>query len=169
MFQTLQDRPVKELALADIATVEAANALIRDVYLPAHNARFAVKPGQEGSVFVAIPGTDLNEIRCIQEERQVGNDNTVIFHRLRLQIPPSPLCPHFVKARVKVRHHADGTYAICHGPRCIGRHDAPGLLSGEFTAPTRQPEPWTASPRARGPSTTPRAAKGDGLASARRR
>jgi hypothetical protein len=167
MFQTLQDRPVKELALADIATVEAANALIRDVYLPAHNARFAVKPGQEGSVFVAIPGTDLNEIRCIQEERQVGNDNTVIFHRLRLQIPPSPLCPHFVKARVKVRHHADGTYAICHGPRCIGRHDDQGLLSGEFTAPARQPEPSTASPRARAPSTTLRAAKGDGLASAR--
>jgi hypothetical protein len=50
-----------------------------------------VKAEQEGSAFVAIPGVDLNEILCIQEERQVGNDNTVTFHRHRLQIPPSPL------------------------------------------------------------------------------
>src|ERR1700742_1427515 len=38
MFRTLQDRLVKELALAGIPTVEAANTFIRDVYLPAHNA-----------------------------------------------------------------------------------------------------------------------------------
>jgi hypothetical protein len=33
---------VKELALAAITTVEAADRLIREVYVPAHNARFAV-------------------------------------------------------------------------------------------------------------------------------
>ena len=48
MFQTLQDRLVKELALAGITTVEAANVFLREVYLPAHNARFAVKPAGEG-------------------------------------------------------------------------------------------------------------------------
>ena len=76
MFRTLQDRLVKELALAAITTVEAANAFMRDVYIPAHNARFVVKAEQDGSAFVAIPGVDLNEILCVQEERQVGNDNT---------------------------------------------------------------------------------------------
>jgi hypothetical protein len=94
----LQDRLVKELALATITTVEAADCYIRDVYIPAHNARFAVKAEQEGSAFVAISGVDLNEVLCVQEDRQVGNDNTVAFHRLRLQIPPSPLRPHFVKS-----------------------------------------------------------------------
>src|SRR6201996_1290748 len=149
MFRTLQDRLVKELALAEITTVEVANVFIRDVYLPAHNARFAVKAEQNGSAFIAIRGVDLNEILCIQEERQVGNDNTVIFHRLKLQIPPSPLRPHFVKARAKARHYPDGTYAIFHGPRCIGRYDAEGRLSGEFASPVRQPEPSTVSPRAK--------------------
>jgi transposase len=48
-FQTLQDRLVKELRLAGIARIEAANAFIREVYLPAHNARFAVDPAGEGS------------------------------------------------------------------------------------------------------------------------
>ena len=91
LFGTLQDRLVKELAIAGIATVAAANEFIRDVYIPAHNVRFAVKPEQEGSAFVAITGVDLAEILCVQEERQVGNDNTVVFRTLRLQIPPSPL------------------------------------------------------------------------------
>jgi transposase len=128
LFGTLQDRLVKELALAEIATVAAANDFIRDVYIPAHNARFAVKAEQEGSAFVAITGVDLAEILCVQEERQVGNDNTVMFHRLRLQIPPSPLRAHFVRSTVKVRQYHDGSHAIFHGPRCIGRYDEHGAL-----------------------------------------
>ncbi|HEX3883251.1 MAG TPA: ISNCY family transposase, partial [Stellaceae bacterium] len=131
LFQTLQDRLVKELALAGIATVEAANRFIRDVYVPAHNARFMVKAEQEGSAFVAIPGVDLREILCIQEDRQVDRDNTVAYRKLKLQIPPSPLRAHFVKARVKVRQYQDGTHAIFHGPRCIGRYDAKGALTEE--------------------------------------
>ncbi|WP_206622065.1 hypothetical protein [Mesorhizobium sp. M7A.F.Ca.MR.176.00.0.0] len=67
VFHTLQDRLTKELALAGITAMEEANAFLRDVYIPAHNKRFAVKPEQEGSAFVAIPGVDLGEILCIQE------------------------------------------------------------------------------------------------------
>jgi transposase len=131
LFQTLQDRLVKELALAAITTVEAADRYLRDVYVPAHNKQFAVKAEQEGSAFVAIPGVDLNEILCVQEDRQVDKDNTVVFARLRLQIPPSPLRPHFVKARVRVRRYHDGTHAIFHGPRCLARYDADGVLQDE--------------------------------------
>ena len=64
--------------------MQPPTAFIRDVYIPAHNARFAVKAEQEGTAFVAITGVDLAEILCVQEERQVGNDNTVVFHTLRL-------------------------------------------------------------------------------------
>jgi len=39
VFHTLQDRLVKEFALAGIATMEAADLFLRDVYIPAHNAR----------------------------------------------------------------------------------------------------------------------------------
>jgi transposase len=125
-FQTLQDRLPKELRLAGIATVEGANAFLRDVYLPAHNARFAVEPAQPGSAFTPIPGVDLDEILCVQEERQVGADNCVSYRTLKLQIPESPLRPHFVKARVKVHVYADGSHALFHGPRCIGRYDQNG-------------------------------------------
>lgn len=131
VFHTLQDRLTKELALGGIATIEAANAFLHDVYIPAHNARFAVKAEQEGSAFVAIPGVDLGEILCVQEERQVGADNCVSFNRLKLQIPASPLRAHFVKATVKVRHYHDGTHAIFHGQRCLGRYDRKGAAIEE--------------------------------------
>ena len=128
LFQTLQDRLVNELALAAVTTVEAANRFIRDVYVPAHNARFAVTAEQEGSAFVAIPGVDLTEILCEQQERQVGKDNTVAFNRMRLQIPPSPLRAHFVHARVNVHQYPGGSLAIFHGRRCLGRYDSEGVL-----------------------------------------
>ena len=128
LFQTLQDRLVKELALAGIGTVEAANRFIGETYVPAHNARFMVKAEQDGSAFVAIPGVELEEILCIQEERHVDRDNTVVYRKLKLQIPPSPLRPHFVKARVKVRQYHDGSHAIFHGPRCLARYDSAGQL-----------------------------------------
>jgi len=134
VFHTLQDRLTKELALAGIDTIEAANAFIRDVYMPAHNARFAVKAEQDGLAFVAIKGVDLSEILCVQEDRQVGNDNCVTFNKLKLQIPESPLRAHFVKAKVKVRQYQDGTHAVFHGQRCLGRYDEKGAFRQEKLA-----------------------------------
>ena len=40
-FGTLQDRLVKELALAGVTTIEAANRFIAETYLPDHNRCFA--------------------------------------------------------------------------------------------------------------------------------
>lgn len=126
MFATLQDRLVKELADAGITDVAAANRFIRETYLPAHNRRFMVEPAEPGTALMAWTGGDLAEILCHQEDRTVSNDNTVTYGRLRLQIEPSPLRPHFVRARVQVRHYADGTLALFYGPRCIGRYHADG-------------------------------------------
>ena len=126
LFQTLQDRLVKELALAGITTTDAANRFLREIYIPQHNARFGVTASELGSGFVALSGVDLAEILCIQEERQVGNDNCVSFMRLKLQIPESSIRHHFVKAKVKVRCYPDGRLAVFHGPLCLGRYDQKG-------------------------------------------
>lgn len=126
MFGTLQGRLVRELADAGIETIAAANRFLRQVYLPDHNRRFTVPAAEEGSAFVPAGTVALADILCHQEERVVGNDNTVRYRRLVLQIPPSPWRPHFVKARVRVHHYPDGTLAIFHGPRRIARFDAAG-------------------------------------------
>jgi transposase len=127
-FRTLQDRLPKELKLAGIATLEAANRWIAENYLPAHNAAFAVAPAEAGSAFVADRGGQAGEILCHQEERRVGNDNTVQWRTLTLQIPPSPLRAHFVRATVRVHEYPDGRLAIFHGPHRLADYDAQGNL-----------------------------------------
>lgn len=134
-FRTLQDRLPKELLLAGITTIAGANAYLRQTYVAEHNARFAVPAEQSGTAFVAVSGMDLREVLCHEEERQVGRDNTVVLGRVRLQIPPSPLRAHYVKATVRVRRYSDGRYAVFHGPRCIGRYGADGCAE---QADTRQ-------------------------------
>src|SRR5947209_6454580 len=70
MFGTLQDRLPKERKLAAISDSEAANRFIREVYLPAHNARFARAPQIAESAFVTLADpAPLAEIPCIEQER----------------------------------------------------------------------------------------------------
>jgi transposase len=157
LFQTLQDRVPKELVLAGITTMAEANAWLRDTYIPAHNARFATKAEQEGSAFVAVPGLDLAEVLCVQDERVVGNDNCVSFLNRKLQIPESPLRPHFVKASVKVHHYPDGSLAVFHGRRCLGRYDSKGVAIGEPRAEDRERK--AAGPSRRQPRAVLRAVK----------
>jgi hypothetical protein len=125
-FRTLQDRLPKELALAGIAALEAANRWIAETYLAAHNARFAVTPEQAGTAFVPDRGGAAGEILCFQEERRVGNANTVKWRRLSPQIPPSPLRPHFVRATVCVHEYPDGRLAVFHGPHRLASYDLRG-------------------------------------------
>lgn len=128
MFGTLQGRLPKELRLAEIATIDAANRFLAETYLPAHNARFAAPAEQPGSAFVADRSAGAADVLCIREDRVVGNDNTVRYRGLSLQLPPSPLRPHFVKAKVGVHDYPDGTLAVFHGPRCLARYDGQGCL-----------------------------------------
>ena len=131
----MQDRLPKELALAGITTMDAANAWMRDTYIPAHNARFAVKPAQEGSAFTAVSEAELVAALCVQEERVVGNDNCVTFLNRKLRIAESPLRPHFVKATVRVHQYPDGGLAIFHGRLCLGRYDSAGGPIGASATP----------------------------------
>jgi hypothetical protein len=128
MFGTLQGRLPKELKLAGIGDVDTANRFLAEVYVPAHNARFAKPPEIAESAFVAVDPALLAEILCVEEDRVVARDNTVSWGRLVLQLPETPLRRHYVKARVKVRQYPDGALAVFHGPRAIARYQAGGAL-----------------------------------------
>jgi transposase len=130
MFATLQDRLPKELALAGITTMAEANRFLEEVYLPRHNARFARPPEDTGSAFVPFAG-NLEDILCIQEERVVGNDNTVRYKNRILQIPADRHRRHYVKAKVMVHEYPDHSLAVFHGPRRLARYSAEGELIDE--------------------------------------
>jgi hypothetical protein len=56
VFRTLQDRLPKELALAKITDMAAANRYVREHFLPAYNQRFAVPAPETGTAFIPWVG-----------------------------------------------------------------------------------------------------------------
>jgi transposase len=144
VFGTLQGRLPQELRVAGIDGIDAANAWLSSSFAPAFNARFAIKPEEEGTAFLPFIG-DLENILCIQEERTVGNDNCVRYGGRILQIPEQTHRRHYVKAQVRVHDYPDGSLAVFHGPRQLARFSAEGVPSTQ-TAPAD-----AASARARGP------------------
>jgi transposase len=126
MFGTHQDRLTKELALYEITDMEAANRYLEEVYLPAFNQEFSQPPLEEGSAFVPLIGTNLNEILCEQHDRQVGHDNCVSFEGKKLQIPPDKHRCHYVKANVRVHRYDNDSMAVFHGPRRLADYNGDG-------------------------------------------
>lgn len=126
MFRTHQDRLPKELEVAGITDMSAANDYLEQVYMPAFNAEFMQPAMEEGSAFVRYVGRDLCDVLCEQHERVVGNDNCVAFEGMKLQIPKDRARLHYVKVKVKVHCYPDGNLGIFHGPRCLARFAAKG-------------------------------------------
>ena len=82
LFQTLQDRLIKEMRLADIKTPEEGNRFLKKVFIPQFNRRFAVIPAKEGDVHKALSEIDkknLNRIFSAQSARRINNDFTIQF------------------------------------------------------------------------------------------
>lgn len=128
MFSTHQGRLPKELQKAGITDMDEANRYLKEVYLPAFNEEFMVKPSEPGSVFVSCIGTKLEDILCEQYERMVTKDNGVNFLGLFLQIPEDKYRCHYVKAKVRVHRYSNGSLAVFHGPRKLADYDPQGNL-----------------------------------------
>lgn len=128
MFRTLQDRWPKELRLAGISDIEAANRWLAEVGIGEHNGEFEVEPEMEGSAFVPDEAGHGRETLCIEEERVVAKDNTVAWNGLTLQLPESRLRPHFVRMTVRVHEHWDGSLSLHLGPHRLARYTAEGIM-----------------------------------------
>jgi len=132
MFETLQGRLPQELRAAGITNMHAANRFLVEIYLPEHNRLFAITPEEPGSAFVPFAG-NLKDTLCVHQNRVVGNDNTVRYKRLVLQIPEDRHHHHYVKASVRVHEYPDGTLSIFSGPRKLAAYDAKGAMKEKQT------------------------------------
>lgn len=129
VFGTLQQRLPPELRRAEVTTMAAANAYLREMFVPAYNTRFGKPAAEEGTAFIAYAGgVSLRDVLCVQEDRQVGRDNCVSWVGRSLQIPAQRHRHHYVKATVRVHAYPDGALAIFDGPRCLVRYDAGGAM-----------------------------------------
>src|SRR3989338_2390410 len=77
LFETLQDRLIKEMRLKGIRTKDEANEFLKH-YLKGHNKRFVFKPAKEGDLHRGIPkDADIDRILCIKTKRTLRNDFTI--------------------------------------------------------------------------------------------
>src|SRR3989338_639173 len=102
LFETLQDRLVKELRLAGISTIPAANHFLERIYLDKHNQRFSVPPKNNTDVHrpVGKNRAELDAIFSFQEERILCNDYTIHWRNRLFQIKKHQ--PYFLLPRTKV-------------------------------------------------------------------
>ena len=75
-----------------------------------------------------LAGASLDDVLCVQLDRQVGRDNCVSWSGRSLQIPAQQHRHHYVKATVWVHEYPDGRLAVFDGPRCLARYDTTGTL-----------------------------------------
>lgn len=109
-FETSQDRLVKELRLAGIATFEAGNQFLEATYLPFWDERFAVEPADPTDAHRPLPdGVDLQRLFAETEERVIGHDFTIRYQNQRLQIPAEQATGMRPGQRVVVERRLDGT------------------------------------------------------------
>jgi hypothetical protein len=125
-FGTIQGRLPQELRTEGIRSYSQANAYLQTVFVPDFNRRFTEKPAQSGSAFVPVPKRDLDLVLSIQEERTVGNDNTIRYDGLCLQLMPSRYRPHFVRCLVTVHRLLDESLTVTYQGRRIGHFSADG-------------------------------------------
>jgi hypothetical protein len=161
--RTFQDRLVNELRVAKITTLPAANAYLRDRFLPDYNATFSCAPADPATAFVPLGRVDLEQILCHQEERFVARDNTVAFQGRTFQLARQPGRRPCAGLQVTIRRHLTGEYSIWAGARRLGHYPAvlerprdrrtavqPVEAAGAVDAKPAPTAPWK-TPRARFP------------------
>lgn len=86
-FKTHQDRLVKELRLANISDMAAGNEFLEKVYIPKHNAKFALEPASTVNAHRQLLKThNLEEILCVKTIRTLANDYTLRYDNRYFQI-----------------------------------------------------------------------------------
>jgi transposase len=109
IFNTFQDRLVKEMRLEKISSIEEANAFLGQ-YLAGYTRRFGKDPAKDGDLHRPCPkGLDLDRILCIKTEHALRNDFTVAHNKRLYQVLDN------IRARrVLVEEYVNGSMKIWH-------------------------------------------------------
>ena len=111
LFETLQDRLVKEMRLAGIDTLEAANHFLETRFLPEWEQRFTVAPRNPRNAHRRLdPEQRLEEVLSVRVARKVTADHTVSWDGNRWGVPREEVCAGLRGAQVEIERRLDGTH-----------------------------------------------------------
>ncbi|MEO7117867.1 MAG: ISNCY family transposase [Candidatus Limnocylindrales bacterium] len=145
LWGTFQDRLVTELRLADITTIEAANAFLPD-YLARHNARFAVPAADVTPAWRSWPdGSTPESVFCFHYPRRVAADATVSWGPTALSLPTRRDRRSWARRKVILEERLDGSLWVGHDGeryRLAEAPAAPALLRARRQShdATQQPD-----------------------------
>ncbi len=107
LFNTFQNRLIKEMRLKGIKSTEEANSFLTQ-YLPVYAKRFTVMPANHTDLHRPIPkDIDLNAVFCVKTIRLLRNDFTVAYNGKLYQVKDN------VNAeKVTVEERANGSVHI---------------------------------------------------------
>ena len=109
LFRTFQDRRIKELRLAGVATLDVATRFVA-TSLPIYNRRVAVPPAQAADLHRPRPARrDLDRSLCLKTTRVLRRDWTVAHHGQLYQIRGNVRATH-----VQVEERIDGMMRLTH-------------------------------------------------------
>ena len=118
LFQTFQDRVIKEMRLADVSTLDAANQFLEG-YLPIDTRRVSVQPAQPADLHRPRPARrELDRSLCLKTPRCLRRDWTVAHHGHLYQVRTTVRATH-----VLVEEHVDGTRRMTHHGRPLDFHE----------------------------------------------
>ncbi len=111
---THQDRLIKKRRLKGLDNYEAANEFLMGSYRAQHNARYSVAAKESADYHLRVPPRlDLEQVFCLEQERQVSQDWVVQYACRWLQIEAKgQQAPVQAGSRVIVREHRDGSLTL---------------------------------------------------------
>ena len=98
LFNTLQDRLIKEFRLQNISTISEANIFLEKIFIPKFNAKFSVEPRNKTNLHQILNEKEIKQLSSIfsrQKERTILNDFTFPFHKQWYQLTkdqPATIC-----------------------------------------------------------------------------
>jgi hypothetical protein len=110
LFGTLQDRLIKEMRVAGIDSMEAANRFLEELFIPFWNERFTVEAATAGDVHRALyEDVDLQRLFAETEERVVRSDFTFRYKNQWHQIGEAEAEAGMPRTKVTIELRLDGT------------------------------------------------------------
>jgi transposase len=111
LFETLQDRLVKEMRLTGIDSMEAANHFLEMRFLPEWEQRFSVAPRNPRNAHRRLYQEQrLEEILSVRVVRKVADDHTVSWDGNRWGVPRGEVCAGLRGAQVEMERRLDGSH-----------------------------------------------------------
>jgi hypothetical protein len=111
LFGTLQDRLVKEMRLAGIDSIAAANHFLETRFLPEWEQRFTVQPRNPRNAHRRLDREHrLEEILSVRAARRVAPDHTVSWDGVRWGVPREEVCAGLRGAAVEIERRLDGSH-----------------------------------------------------------